>query len=363
MKYSLFYILIIIWLLNSCSGNIVNIPLTCNCPNIAAVGIDSLASDSVKITWKSLWNVYEYEIHVTNIENNEDSVITVIDTSEIYPNTLSKNINGLFSGSLYDIKVRAVCQRPYHCKYGEWSSTIFFVTDNIGNCGQPVNFSIFEVKQDTLTLAWQNVSGISDYLISITDSMGNLVLHQNYTDVSPTTSPMRYGLLATSLPDGDYTIWIQSDCGSELSLPSNMGVFTLRHSGGGPVVVIDDNIDIYAPTNCPTCAVNFPITSPNVDVISPRSMTFANRNTPPQQILMGYTIDNNSNIACAPTTANTWRIKSFPVHAPYFNMPSSDYRVSLPAIKCICAGENYGIRVIARDNYVPFSGGLIQTCN
>lgn len=363
MKYPLFYISVILWLLVSCSGNVSPIPLNCNCPLIHQVIVDSINAYSFSAKWENKWNVYEYELKITDIQNNEDSIYTVYDVSGIYPTVLSKNISGLSPGSLYQITIRSVCGKPYHCQYGDWSEPTFVVTDNSGNCAQPVNFAVFDVKQDTLTMAWQNSPNISNYLLSITDSSGNLVLHQNYTDFSPASSPVRFALIDSNLPDGDYTIWIQSDCGSELSLPSNIGVFTVRNSGGGPVVVIDDNIDIYAPINCPTCAVNFPPNYSTTDILSPRSMTFANRNTPPQQVLMGYAVENNSNLSCAPTAANLWRIKSLKVHAPYFNMPNNEYRISLPAIKCVCAGEKYAVRVVARDIFAPFSGGTMQTCN
>lgn len=363
MRLPFLYISFILWLLAACSGNIVPVPLACNCPNASITHIDSISDNAMRISWQKLWNVHEYEVKTTNIQTNQDTIFSFVDTTNTYPNTFHKNINSLLPGSLYDIKIRAVCARPYHCKYGDWSAATFLVSDNTGNCAQPVNFAVFEVKKDTLTLAWQNVAGIDNYVISMTDSVGNLVFHQNYTDVSPISSPIKYGLLKSNLPDGDYTIWIQSDCGSELSLPSNIGVFTMRNGGNGSVIVIDDNIDIYAPSNCSTCAVNFPTFYPNVDVIAARSMTFANRNTPPQQILMGFQAENNSSINCAPTAANTWRIKSLRVHAPYFNMPTSDYRISLPAIKCVCAGEHYNVRVIARNTYLPFSGGVAQICN
>lgn len=363
MRLPFLYISFILWLLAACSGNIVPVPLACNCPNASITTIDSISDDDMRISWQKLWNVHEYEVKMTNMQTNQDTIFSLTDTTNSYPSVLSKNINGLLSGSLYDIKIRAVCARPYHCKYGAWSGAIFGVTNNIGNCAQPVNFAVFDIKKDTLTLVWQNVAGIDNYVVSITDSAGNVAFYQNYTDVSPASSPVRYGLLKSNLSDGDYTIWIQSDCGSELSLPSNIGVFTMRKGGNGSVIVIDDNIDIYAPSNCPTCAVNFPTSYPNVDVIAARSMTFANRNTPPQQILMGFQAENNSSINCAPTAANTWRIKSLLVHAPYFSMPTSDYRISLPAIKCICAGEHYNVRVIARNTYLPFSGGVAQICN
>lgn len=363
MRLPYIYILFILWLLAACSGNIVPVPLECNCPSVQLINIDSISDEGINISWQKLWNVYEYEVKMTNVANNQDTIFRFIDTTNTYPNLLTRNISNLLSGSLYDIKIRPICARPYHCKYGEWSEASLLVTDNNQNCAQPVNFAVFEVKKDTLTLVWQNVPNIDNYVISITDSAGNLAFHQNYTDVSPVSSPVRYGLLKSNLPDGDYTIWIQSDCGSELSLPSNIGIFTIRNGGNGSVIVIDDNIDVYAPTNCPSCAVNFPTSFPNVDVIPARSMTFANRNMPPQQILMGFQAENNSSINCAPTTANTWRIKSLRVHAPYFNMPTSDYRISLPAIKCVCAGEHYNVRVVARNTYMPFSGGVAQICN
>ncbi len=362
MKYHFFYIATFIWLLISCSGNVSPIPFHTHCENIEQIGIDSLTAHSAQITWKNLTHTLSYDISLTNTANNQDTLLSVIDSFGISANTFSQAVTGLLSGTLYEVKIRPICGKLSLPKYGDWSPSAFFVTDNLGNCAQPVNFAVFEAKQDTLTLAWQNLPNMANYVISITDSMGNLVVHQAYTDVSPITSPMRYGLFVSNLPDGDYTIWIQSDCGSELSLPSNIGVFTLRHSGGGPVVVIDDNIDIYAPSNCPSCAVNFPVNSPNSDVISPRSMTFANRNTPPQQVLIGYNVANNANLSCAPIGANTWRIKSLRVHAPYFNMPTNDYRVSLPALKCVCAGEEYAVRVIARDMFMPFSGGVVGGC-
>jgi len=100
----------------------------------------------------------------------------------------------------------------------------------------------YNVKSDTVIFSWQSAASSTNFRLFIADSVGNVVYNQAFNLL--TASMVNVKILKTNLPVGDYTAWIETTCGNVSSVPSNMAIFGMR-TGGGPVVVIDDDLSIY----------------------------------------------------------------------------------------------------------------------
>lgn len=109
-----------------------------------------------------------------------------------------------------------------------------------GNCQSPTNLSASSTYTlgQTLkpfTITWSAVPSVGNYIIKISDGM------TIWTYNSATNSYFTPAIYSTNVP---YTISVMSDCGNGNLSPA---IAIQAIITGGPIVVIDDNLDIASP--------------------------------------------------------------------------------------------------------------------
>lgn len=345
--------------------SITNPPIAnCNCTPPDNFEIVQVDSNATVIKWKMKTGFSDYQISLKDIENAQFYIknIHISDSLALFGTDTLKNLT---SSTTYSVQIATQCNNPVLCTE-VWVSppanSLLFATDNISDCEEPVNFAIYDVQSDTLALTWQASTNIQSYKLYVVDSVRNMVFTTNYNSLSMNVN--HYFVVKTGLPKGDYTVWVESICNTTgASNPSNIGVFKVL-VGGGPVVVIDDDIDIYNGNNCPNCLVQLPEYTAEQSCIPARSVTFLNIALP-KQIIVGYRISSpNANVSCAPLNNNYSRLRSYKVNAIYMNTNDLHYRISIPKMGCVCSGEKYYLSVLANAQYEPLNmtNPILQYC-
>lgn len=363
----LIYITFFISLLWISCNAVVTLPdppvMNCNCDAPDNFEIIAVDSSTAVIKWKMKTGFSDYQISLKDIENAQFFIknIHISDSLAIFGTDTLRNLT---SSTTYSVRVATQCNNPLICTE-TWVSAptnaLLFATDNVSGCEEPVNFAIYDVVSDTLKVAWQASTNTQDFRVFVADSVGNLVFQANYSSLAMSVN--NYFVVKTGLPKGDYTVWVESICTSGASNPSNIGVFKVIVGGGDPVVIIEDNIDVYNASNCNNCLVQLPEYTASETCIPARSVTFLNLPMP-KQVIVGYKMANNTNASCAPTTPNFSRLRSYKVSPIYMNTNDIHYRISIPKMGCVCVGEKYFLSVLANAQYQPLnmSNPILQYC-
>jgi hypothetical protein len=341
-----------LWLLLSFIGCLspTTLPAPCDCPAPDYVKVENITPTSAVISWVA--SAGDYTLSLQNIENQQSTTYTYSASGAGFF-TISDTLTNLDAATTYAVQTQRSCNRGCPFSYSEASPLQLFSTEDTGPvCAAPFTFSMFHVKGDTLWFTWQSLPSATDFRLYVADSVGNIVYQQNFTPFIG--NPLNLYIQKTNLPAGDYTAWMETTCGQASSLPSNMAVFRVHAGGGGPVVVIEDDISLYKDINNIYSQIYLPDVSLDNNCTQERTISLLNTQNP-KQLIVGYRIDNNANALCAPINPAYWRITSYRVNGVQVSQSLPHYTISTPRIHCLCPNEVYKISFVARGSYLPLS--------
>ncbi|MFN0200361.1 MAG: hypothetical protein ACKVTZ_02515 [Bacteroidia bacterium] len=372
MKYSyqlayIFLIFNLLLLTEGCKHPASPPPLACDCETITDMSLLLLKHDQAVVKWKPITNVnLSYVIEYQNLENQRVRKLKIDLNSQVLEEGYRLDtLTNLPEAASYSLRIQSVYQEK-NCSIQKYSAPLLFSTESTtSNCPAPAKLSIQSTNNDTLTLNWYGSPGISQFQVYVVDSSGSIVYQQTVSSGLIGGSQLWAVALATGLPTGSYSVWVESLCNDgESSVPSDLGVFNLNNGGGGgPVVVIEDNIDVYMQTNCSGCKLILPEYTTTSNCLPPQTISFRTGNLP-HQLLVGITSPNNQQPECAPIIPNLWRMQSFHFYPIQTHTPITYYQISLPPITCVCPNKRYFTQVGIQNQYVPLSGNssTVQAC-
>ncbi|MFN0201136.1 MAG: fibronectin type III domain-containing protein [Bacteroidia bacterium] len=368
---STFCLFLLALLFSTCkhtNPNIVN--ETCKCENLTELKTEKKGKNSVKLQWRGGKQADAYELILKNI--NSQQVETLKIDSLSHQEAAELYIDNLKEGTTYSFQLRSICTLA-NCQGNSYSPTTeaMLVAIPPTDCEGTANLIINEVKEDTIGLSWYGLNTQNFVRINVADTAGTVVFQQDYLapPVTVTNPPQMvpYDFRgATNLPNGDYVLWVENICNDETSGPTEIGIFNIYRTtgGGGPIVIVEDNIDIYQPNGCASCGVNLPTTNTLTNNCLKEVSVNLLQAQVPKQVFVGYKLPGNLTASCAPTQSNLWRIKAYQLPSNIvLNSNNNSYRIALPPITCLCSNQNYQLKVVARQSMMPLSNGQTYTQN
>lgn len=351
MKNTLFLLLFCITSLFFWECCTYNIPVPCNCNTPTAPKVTNISTNQATITWQAFSGISH--LYLKNIETQQDTILTFSSTGNSIV-TYSYTFQNLQSATTYSVKFQRPCGKACPSVLTPFSTPQLFSTDALSGsaCTQPILFNVYNVKNDTLLFSWQSAASITDFRLYVADSAGNIAYNQPFSIAN--TGLVNVKIQKTNLPQGDYTAWIETDCGNASSLPSNMAVFGMRNSTGGPIVIIDDDLSVYKNAGNSGNILTLADIKTTTSCINSRNVSFQNT-TNPKQIILAYSVIGNTDNACAPLSITQSRLRSFRVNSVLSNQASPYYRLSIPRIGCLCSNITYKVSALANDNFQSFA--------
>jgi len=179
----------------------------CNPPT--GLNITNITQNSATANWNTVSGATSYKFEY---KTNAGSTWTVATTTNP-----TYNMTGLSAGTLYNTRVKAVCNS------GEstYSSTVNFTTSGGGGtCGTPTNLAASNITETSATVSWSAVSGALSYNFQY-----KLASSSTWTQVNvPSTAVNMTGMT----PGTTYNVRVQAVCnGGNSSFTSTVSFTTL----------------------------------------------------------------------------------------------------------------------------------------
>jgi hypothetical protein len=184
----------------------------CGAP--AGLSSSGITTSAATVSWSAVSGATSYDV---DYKLNSSGTWTNAATATT---SLSVNLSGLASGSLYDWRVRA------NCSGGSSAYTqAQFTTQSVVTCNAPTGLSSSSVTSSSATVSWTAVSGASSYAVDYKTNVSSTWI--SAATATTATSVNLGGLSASTL----YDLRVRTNCASSNSAYTQAQFTTLAAPG------------------------------------------------------------------------------------------------------------------------------------
>lgn len=229
---------------NYAQAQFTTLSATCNAPG--GLAATNITTSSATVSWGSVTGALHYDV---DVKLNTSSTWTNVATATT---SLSVNLSGLSSGSVYDYRVRT------NCSGGSSTYSQAQFTTLAPACNAPGGLAASNITTTTATVSWSAVSGSLSYDVSyklntsstwLTAATATTSLSVNLTNLSggslydyrvrancsggsSTYSQAQFTTITSSTCPGSYDVGNNNTLSGAVSIPFNTDIYGLINPSG-----------------------------------------------------------------------------------------------------------------------------------